>query len=515
MAKLYGNQAADFAATNLMSFGKSFSRLNGQPLDKSEIWYNDFAALEAYALTDAAYVGQKVAFIETITDDSGAVTGGSVTHYSIEIDGSLKNLGTEALAGNIESILAILNGGESGEQGLIARVTSLETNTYTKEQTDERIAEKIAAADHLKREIVDVLPAVDSADLNTIYMVPAHDPEDNDAYDEYMVFEVDGGVDSEGIELPDTKKYEKVGSWGVDLSGYVTKTELENTNDVIDVLEEDLAEEIERAKAAEEANATAASNAQATANTASTNATLALNKITELTTVVNGKVDQVYSNVPVIDPESGSTAVTAEDFASGEYFIKTAAGGYVKADTYVAGTTYYTQVKDSESGDPVFTQVAHTLLTPDDKAKLDKLVFDDDGGVSVSGNINISQVQGLDGYLTETHFAPSVVNKLNYITSVDSNFVVEDSTLKLNSAIGRLLTADEADKIAKAANGDYNFIKTVNQGEFKVTNGNLSLGDVPVASLTTALGNLSSLETDVVTSITNINERLTWVEMAE
>jgi hypothetical protein len=57
MAKLYGKNENDFAAANLMSFGKSFSRLNGQPLDKSEIWYNDFAALEAYAKTDAAYVG--------------------------------------------------------------------------------------------------------------------------------------------------------------------------------------------------------------------------------------------------------------------------------------------------------------------------------------------------------------------------------------------------------------------------------------------------------------------------
>jgi hypothetical protein len=36
-----------------------------------------------------------------------------------------------------------------------------------------------------------------------------------------------------------------------------------------------------------------------------------------------------------------------------------------------------------------------------------------------------------------------------------------------------------------------------------------------VASLTAALGDLASLENDVVTSITNINERLTWVEMVE
>jgi hypothetical protein len=52
MAKIYN----DFQSANLMSFAKSFARLNGQPLDKSEIWYS-LADAQAYAVTDAAYVG--------------------------------------------------------------------------------------------------------------------------------------------------------------------------------------------------------------------------------------------------------------------------------------------------------------------------------------------------------------------------------------------------------------------------------------------------------------------------
>ena len=93
MAKQYGKDSAvDFAAANLMSFGKSFSRLNGQPLDKSEIWYDDLAALKAYALTDAAYVGQKVVYVDT--------TANTVTHYSIELDGNLKELGTAPIGDN-------------------------------------------------------------------------------------------------------------------------------------------------------------------------------------------------------------------------------------------------------------------------------------------------------------------------------------------------------------------------------------------------------------------------------
>ena len=60
MAKIYN----DFQPANLMSFAKSFARLNGQPLDKSEIWYS-LAEAQAYAATDAAYVGQILAVIDS------------------------------------------------------------------------------------------------------------------------------------------------------------------------------------------------------------------------------------------------------------------------------------------------------------------------------------------------------------------------------------------------------------------------------------------------------------------
>jgi predicted transcriptional regulator len=102
MAKLFGkNAAVDFAAANLMSFGKSFSRLNGQPLDKSEVWYDNLQALRDYALTDAAYVGQKVVYVDS--------TNNTVTHYGIETDGSLKELGS-SLVGDNKSIVVAENG---------------------------------------------------------------------------------------------------------------------------------------------------------------------------------------------------------------------------------------------------------------------------------------------------------------------------------------------------------------------------------------------------------------------
>ena len=93
-----------FASTDLMSFGKAFSRMAAQPLDMYEVWY-DYDELVAYAAntdsaTATAYVGQKVVYIDT---------NNKVTHYSIEADGSLKELGTTPV-GDEDSIVVDENG---------------------------------------------------------------------------------------------------------------------------------------------------------------------------------------------------------------------------------------------------------------------------------------------------------------------------------------------------------------------------------------------------------------------
>nr|DAF55371.1 MAG TPA: hypothetical protein [Siphoviridae sp. ctZHD14] len=84
------------------------------------------------------------------------------------------------------------------------------TDAYTKEEADTAISSAIAKADHLKRAIVDALPDVDEADVNTIYMVPV-----DDHYDEYIL-----------VVTGETKKFEKIGDSKVDLSGYATKDEV-------------------------------------------------------------------------------------------------------------------------------------------------------------------------------------------------------------------------------------------------------------------------------------------------
>ena len=81
-------------------------------------------------------------------------------------------------------------------------------DVYTKGEVDTLVADAVANADHLKRALVDALPALEDADLNTIYMVPKEGGADPDVRDEYMV--VNGA-------------WEKIGDTSVNLDGYATE----------------------------------------------------------------------------------------------------------------------------------------------------------------------------------------------------------------------------------------------------------------------------------------------------
>lgn len=102
------------------------------------------------------------------------------------------------------------------------------SEVYTKTETDTKIGEAVAAADHLKRKIVDA-PGTgetidDVIDVNAddadqyIYMVPTGLQESDNKYREYIVI-IDG----------DNRYIEQVGNWEVDLSGYLTVASAEET----------------------------------------------------------------------------------------------------------------------------------------------------------------------------------------------------------------------------------------------------------------------------------------------
>lgn len=93
------------------------------------------------------------------------------------------------------------------------------TDAYTKTQTTAEINKAVANAGHLKRTIVTQLPAVESADEHTIYMVAKNSGSGNNVYDEYFLV-VTGQTGHQ------TKKFEKIGDSAVDLTNYATKNEV-------------------------------------------------------------------------------------------------------------------------------------------------------------------------------------------------------------------------------------------------------------------------------------------------
>lgn len=91
-----------------------------------------------------------------------------------------------------------------------AITTALE-DYYDKGETDSKIAAAVAAASHLKRQIVEELPSTEQ-DENTIYMVlKAPAGSGNNLYDEYMWL---------------NSAWEKIGDTAVDLTDYITTSKL-------------------------------------------------------------------------------------------------------------------------------------------------------------------------------------------------------------------------------------------------------------------------------------------------
>lgn len=88
-------------------------------------------------------------------------------------------------------------------------------DTYSKSEVESYVQGQIGSAGHLKRVILgegEDLPAIESADADTIYMKKADDAAASDVYVEYMVIN--------GI-------WEIIGKTNVDLADYVQRTELD------------------------------------------------------------------------------------------------------------------------------------------------------------------------------------------------------------------------------------------------------------------------------------------------
>lgn len=375
MAKIY----TDFQPANLMSFAKSFARLNGQPLDKSEIWYS-LAEAQAYATTDAAYVGQILAVIDAENN--------TVSFYGIQnANGELVEVGS----GNVDEVISLVEdleakiGAEATENsaatGLYKLLADLASNVdtkvnaedvYTKDETDLAIESAIAQLDHLKRKIVNSLDEINVNDEDAhlyIYMVPTGLQYEDDKYDEYIVI---------------NKTIEKVGSWEVNLDNYATKDDL---NEKVNK------DENARLMTIAEGEKLAAIEAGAQVNL--------FDNVSEHFNIDNNQLN--LNDLPI------SKITNLQDLLNKK----------------------------------VNAQDGYTLLSPDDQKKLAALVVGDDNNLEISGKVNADNVDGLAEWLnknagnivglSEKNLTEELYTKLD-----ESIFISSVDTEQLNVSNGHL-----------------------------------------------------------------------------
>lgn len=155
----------------------------------------DYVATKLTAL-DATSLGKRVTANEAAIGKLNGTGDGSVTKTVNDAVGAAKN----ELRGNIDR--------KANKATTLAGYGI--SDAYTKEEANTKISSAVANAHHLKRSIVDTLPATGDAD--TIYMKPKAGSGD-DIYDEFMWI---------------NNRYERIGNSAVNLTDYYTKGQVDS-----------------------------------------------------------------------------------------------------------------------------------------------------------------------------------------------------------------------------------------------------------------------------------------------
>ena len=393
-----------------LNFSVSFNPTSAFPIDARSYFesYNDAVAAAASAVpagsADSTYYhGQTLVVVENnkasfyIIQPNNTLSGleGASGNNSISVNPEIFEYDT---SGNLS-----LKGFDTAALGAVLAVgpdgTMVWSSVYTKEETLAEIEKQVAAAAHLKRVVVDskddIDPNAENAD-HYIYMVPSGLTDDANKYYEYMVLIL---ADSEGIE---TRIVEKVGSWDVDLSNYVTQTQF--------------------------------ATLQAT---------------------VNNKVSK----------EEGSRLITSAEIdklAGLENSpIKSVDGTYLFLDTNGKLSLQDLPVSKVVNLDSILnngqkTAGGYYLVSQSDKDKLNKLVIDSSGDLSISGTVNAENVQGLDLWITEHK---------NVVEGLSDNNLTDDRLAILEKAITE------------------HYISSVDEVHFEVSDGKLLLKDLPISKV--------------------------------
>ena len=496
MAKIYN----DFASANLMSFAKSFARLNGQPLDKSEIWYS-LAEAQAYAATDAAYVGQTLAVIDSENKN--------VVFYGIQdAEGTLKEVGSAPVGDNLSIEIAdgkvqLKNFGK--EYYAYVPAVKDEEGNITKES-------KYVLTEGFKAGL-EPRVIIDGENLVIAWYEPGSETIEDVATNiesvSKVVDELDEVLNAEGglVDQVDELK-DQVGTAADDTGNAATGLykELEDLADIVDTKAD--AEDVYTKEEADEAIADAV--AEAVANAA------------HLSRVI---VDSV-ADIPVEDDKSLTciymvpTGLQADDDKYDEYMvieydgIDEETGKTIKirkverVGSWEVDLSDYAKVSDLNA----LSQTVTDNKSAADQAhnNLQQQITDEVNRATAAENANAEEIAKkvdkattLAGYgITDAYTKEETLNKITEkITEVNGGESAGEVLSKLNSYKetnnARVDAIEEALEALEGA--EPNFITAVNEDEFIVTEGVLELKNIPIAKVTNLEDTLNVIQSDVLT----------------
>lgn len=157
---------------------------------------------------DAAYTHSQAAHAPTDAEKN-VIIAVTFNGQAATIDPESRTAAITAAIPSKVSDLTNDSGFQTSAQVSTAITTAL-GNYYNKTETDSKIAQAVAAASHLKYQIVESLPD-SNQDANTVYLVAKDDAgEGQDAYIEYMWI---------------NNNWEIIGDTSVDLTNYYTKAQ--------------------------------------------------------------------------------------------------------------------------------------------------------------------------------------------------------------------------------------------------------------------------------------------------
>ena len=167
-----------------------------QDLQQAKIDEGDAKALKTVALSND---GKKLLFYK-VTEPVGSTPPA----YEIELPET-------DLSGLMEKVVGALNGNiPVFKDGVVIDSGIALSDLATQEYVDQKVAEGVAGAMSLKKQIVTTVPTASEAKDNVIYLLKIDSATGSDKYEEYML------ISGEVVMIGDTS---------TDLSGYYTKEE--------------------------------------------------------------------------------------------------------------------------------------------------------------------------------------------------------------------------------------------------------------------------------------------------